>query len=337
MKTCTQHLINYHTRNVNSPSPNSILSQFSPGGLNNYNLGQGKTEDSQTGYSFPFQRRARSASPPKDPDVNEKIATLLSPKHTRENKTSAVDDLLEDQVMGLNPLKSINSIHSRMGSGGTKSRKPIVANTNLFFIGGSIGGFSNHGSIAEDKNTISTDKMKILSKAINHYLNGDYNKIMDNDEMPQEPNIIENEICTHDLRDHDVSDANENDVIDDGITNRRDVEDWLGDETLGSNPGDSSLEGKNDNGFDPFAQIPPNDYYQQRSSYKKRRSINGRSSKDTSEASSLPTKQTIEKKLSNENIMKIIQDSQRPEETTSSTNQKYLSLSSPKDTQPIEK
>lgn len=54
-------------------------------------------------------------------------------RDTRENNTSAVDDLLEDQVMGLqDPLRSQNSIHSRIGSGNLKYRKPIIANTSIF-------------------------------------------------------------------------------------------------------------------------------------------------------------------------------------------------------------
>lgn len=112
----------------------------------------GRTTDSNNpGYSFPFQRRARSASPPKDPEINNKIAATLSPRHTRENNTSAVDDLLEDQVMGLkDPLKSMNSIHSRIGSGSFKSRKPIIANTKIFVVGASTSAFSNRGSIGED-------------------------------------------------------------------------------------------------------------------------------------------------------------------------------------------
>jgi len=115
MKTCTQH-------------------NFSPEVTNqNLNAMSGTVDSNGTGYAFPFQRRARSASPPKDPEVNEKIAATLSPRHIRENNTSAVDDLLEDQVMGLqDPLRSLNSIHSRMGSGNLKTRKPIIANAKFF-------------------------------------------------------------------------------------------------------------------------------------------------------------------------------------------------------------
>lgn len=182
-----------NSRKENSGSPVSIISQFSPTGtLQNVN-GIGRvTMDSNHGYSFPFQRRARSASPPKDPDINEKIAATLSPRHNRENNTSAVDDLLEDQVMGLqDPLRSQNSIHSRIGSGSFKSRKPIIANTKLFFIGRSTGAYSNKGSMVDDKNTISNDKMKVLSKAINHYLTGEYGKISQEDN--QDNKLVEND------------------------------------------------------------------------------------------------------------------------------------------------
>lgn len=192
MKTATQNQMDYNTRNINNASPDSVLSQFSPGYLNKYNLVAGMTSDSNhVGYSFPFQRRARSASPPKDPDIKEKIAFKLSPKHTRENNTSAVDDLLEDQIMGhQNPLKSLNSIHTRIGSGTLKSRKPVVANTNIMTIGGS----------SSNPQIISTEKMKVLSKAISHYLNGEYDKIMDEPDQvviekdQQQENLIENDI-----------------------------------------------------------------------------------------------------------------------------------------------
>lgn len=198
-------------------SPGSVLSQFSPGGLHGHLPGMGGTTDSNgAGYSFPFQRRARSASPPKDPEINEKIAATLSPRHPREN-TSAVDDLLEDQVMGLqDPLRSQNSIHSRMGSGSFKSRKPIIAKTKIFVVGGSTSALSNHGA-GEDK-PINTDKMKVLSKAISHYLNGEYDKILD--DKNGENKLIENDLCTHDLRDHDISDANEHDLTDEGLTKK---------------------------------------------------------------------------------------------------------------------
>jgi hypothetical protein len=190
--------------------------------------------DSNQGYSFPFQRRARSASPPKDPDINEKIAATLSPRHNRENNTSAVDDLLEDQVMGLqDPLRSQNSIHSRIGSGSFKSRKPIIANTKLFFIGGSTGTYSNKGSMVDDRNTISNDKMKVLSKAINYYLTGEYgkisqedNKLTENDQMSSIRTPVD--FCTHDLRDHDISDANEHDLTDENLATKKcEVDDWL--------------------------------------------------------------------------------------------------------------
>jgi hypothetical protein len=132
----------------------------------------GRTMDSN-GYSFPFQRRARSASPPKDPEIAQKIAETLSPRHNNE-RTSAVDELLEDQVMFMNdPLKSQISIHSRIGSGSFKSRKPIVANPKLFFIGG-----PTHKTTDEPV-SIPSEKMKVLSKAINHYLNGEYDKLQD--------------------------------------------------------------------------------------------------------------------------------------------------------------
>lgn len=49
---------------------------------------------SSKAYSFPFQRRARSASPPKDPEINSKIASSFSPQHKREN-TSAVDHMFD--------------------------------------------------------------------------------------------------------------------------------------------------------------------------------------------------------------------------------------------------
>ena len=247
-------------------SPTSVLSQFSPEGLqyqNTANTGQ----TTNGGYAFPFQRRARSASPPKNPNINEKISATLSPKHNRENNTSTVDDLLEDQVMGLqDPLRSQNSIHSRIGSGGLKYRKPIIANTNLFFIGGSTNGYSNRGSMVEDKNAIPSNKMKVLSKAISHYLNGEYGKIMDEEENPPTDNIIENDLCTHDLRDHDVSDANENDITDEGITKKKEVDDWLEDDENHSHGNDNSLENKNNDGFDPFSQISQtDDYYSVRS------------------------------------------------------------------------
>jgi hypothetical protein len=61
--------------------------------------------------------------------------------------------------------------------------------------------------------------MKILSKAISHYLNGEYDKIMD--EQPGHDNkMIENDLCTHDLRGHDISDSNEVDITDEGITKK---------------------------------------------------------------------------------------------------------------------
>lgn len=75
-----------------------------------------------------------------------------------------------------------------------KSRKPIIANANLFFIGGNTGIISNRNSLGEDRNLISSDKMKVLSKAINHYLNGEYDKIMDQDEVNPDDINIENDI-----------------------------------------------------------------------------------------------------------------------------------------------
>lgn len=195
MKTWTEHQINFNSNKEFISSPNSIMSQFSPNGLNRIQRYEWENGDeNQPGYSFPFQRRARSASPPKDPNVNAKLRQAFL-RDFRENNTSAVDDLLEDQVMGLqDPLRSQNSIHSRMGSGNLKSRKPIIANTNLFFIGGSTGIISNRNSLGEDRNLISSDKMKVLSKAINHYLNGEYDKIMDQDEINPDDINIANDI-----------------------------------------------------------------------------------------------------------------------------------------------
>lgn len=195
MKTWTEHQINFNSNKEFISSPNSITSQFSPNGINRIQrYGWENGEENQPGYSFPFQRRARSASPPKDPNVNAKLRQAFL-RDFRENNTSAVDDLLEDQVMGLqDPLRSQNSIHSRIGSGNLKSRKPIIANANLFFIGGNTGIISNRNSLGEDRNLISSDKMKVLSKAINHYLNGEYDKIMDQDEVNPEDINIENDI-----------------------------------------------------------------------------------------------------------------------------------------------
>jgi hypothetical protein len=324
MKTWTQHNLNFDSRKENSGSPSSIIHQFSLGVLNNNLHGMGGTTDSGPGYSFPFQRRARSASPPKDPDINEKIAATLSPKHNREN-TSAVDDLFEDQVMGLqDPLRSQNSIHTRIGSGSFKSRKPILASTKFFVLGGNSGCLSNRKALIEDKNPISTDKMKVLSKAISHYLNGEYDKIMDEDELLNHK-IIENDIITHDLRDHDISDANEHDLTDEGITNKWEVDDWLNCDEK-SNPEDNSLESKNWNGFDPFDQPKVEDYQSQRSLYKNKRNRH--------------SKQQIEtvKEISNESIMQIIQNCQKVEEKpVSNSNHMYFSLADKKEPEQIEK
>lgn len=165
-------------------SPGSI-SHFSPTEtMQNPHDAAGRTMDSN-GYSFPFQRRARSASPPKDPEIAQKIAETLSPRHNNE-KPSAVDELLDDQVMFLrDPLKSQNSIHSRIGSGSFKSRKPIVANLKLFFIGG-----PTHKT-SEEPVSIDPEKMKVLGKAINHYLNKEYDQIQD---ISLGDRIIENEL-----------------------------------------------------------------------------------------------------------------------------------------------
>jgi hypothetical protein len=74
--------------------------------------------------------------------------------------------------------------------------------------------------MVEDNKAISTDKMKVLSKAISHYLNGEYNQIMEKDGEVNGNTIIENDLITHDLRDHDISDANEHDLTDERITKK---------------------------------------------------------------------------------------------------------------------
>ena len=310
LKTWTQQNLNLFSRKENNRTPGSINSQFSPiGTLQTPNEMGGRTMDSNTpGYSFPFQRRARSASPPKDPEINEKIAATLSPRHHKEKNTSAVDDLLEDQIMGLqDPLKSQKSIHSRIGSGSFKSRKPIVANTNLFFIGGS-GRLSNRGSHSNDIQGIDSNKMKVLSKAINHYLHGEYNKIVD--EQPDNK-LIENDLCTHDLKGHDISDGNEHDLTDEGVTKKWEVDDWL-QEADNSGPIDNSVEEKHQDGFDPFTQPKPDNYQSRRSVDKNRKNH----------------KAENEDGMSNENIMQIIQNSQKQTENekSSKNNQKYVSL-----------
>ena len=314
MKTCTQHQVNFNTRTGFNGSPNSILSQFSPEGVMQNKQEVWETADSKNGgYSFPFQRRARSASPPKDPEVKEKIASTLSPRHTRENNTSAVDDMLEDQLMGIqDPLKSQNSIHSRIGSGSFKNRKPIVANTNLIF-GGNVHGKSNRGSATESNNVVSSDKMKVLNKAINYYLNGEYNKIMD-EEQNTDPKLIENDLCTHDLKDHEIPETNEHDTTDEGITKKWDVDDWLCDDNSRSNADENSLESKDQNGFDPFSQPPLEDYNSQRNLYKNRRNSKNKGKVDT------------DREMTNESIMQIIENSQKADEKQTSNNQKYISL-----------
>jgi len=332
MKTCTQHNLNFISRKENSGSPGSIISQFSPRVVNQNMYAMGGTADNNgAGYSFPFQRRARSASPPNDPEINDKIAATLSPRHTRENKTSAVDELLEDQVMGLqDPLKSLNSIHSRIGSGSFKSRKPIVANTKFFVVGTSgAGWFTNRGSMVEDNKAISTDKMKVLSKAISHYLNGEYNQIMEKDGEVNGNTIIENDLITHDLRDHDISDANEHDLTDERITKKWEVDDWLCDEEK-SNLDDNSIEAKHENGFDPFAQTKADDYQSQRNSYKNRRSSSSKAKPKTD------SEVQAERDITNESIMQIIQNSQKADDRPASTNQKYVSLATHCD-EPVEK
>jgi hypothetical protein len=318
MKTWTQHNLIFNSRKDNSGSPGSVISQFSPTGtLQNVNGIGGATMD---GYSFPFQRRARSASPPKDPDINEKIAATLSPRHNRENNTSAIDDLFDDQVMGLqDPLRSQNSIHSRIGSGSFKSRKPIIANTKLFFIGGSTGTYSNKGSMIDDRNTISNDKMKVLSKAINHYLTGEYGKISQDDN--QDNKLTENDqmssirtpvdLCTHDLRDHDISDGNEHDLTDENLATKKcEVDDWLWDEEKSN---DISLEAKHEDGFDPFTQIKTEEYKSQRSLYKNKRNVKSKTNTE----------------ITNESIMQIIQNSQKASDKPSANNHKYTSLTNP--------
>lgn len=62
--------------------------------------------------------------------------------------------------------------------------------------------------------------MKVLSKAITHYLNGEYDQILDKEQDQPNERIIENDLCTHDLRDHDISDSNEHDLTDEGITKK---------------------------------------------------------------------------------------------------------------------
>lgn len=167
--------------------------------------------------------------------------------------------------------------------------------------------------------------MKVLSKAISHYLNGEYDKIMDEDELHNHK-IIENDIVTHDLRDHDVSDSNEHDLTDEGITKKWEVDDWLNCDEK-SNAEEHSLESKNWNGFDPFAQPKIEDYQSQRSLYKNKRN---RHSKQHIEAT--------QEDMSNESIMQIIQNSQKVEEkSTSNTNQKYFSLADKKEPEEIEK
>ena len=302
LKTCTQKNFNFYSRKENIENPISNMSQFSPTGTlqHQHDMG-GRTMDSNTpSYSFPFQRRARSASPPKDPEINDKIAASLSPRHPKEKKTSAVDDLLEDQIMGLqDPLQSLNSIHSRIGSGSFKSRKPIIANTKLFFIGGP----SHWASSGDEVNQIPSDKMKVLSKAINHYLNGEYGKISENQD---DNKLIENNICTHDLKGHAISDGNEHDLTDEGLTKKWEVDDWLEDK---SGPNENSLEGKQQDGFDPFSCTEEENYESQRSLYKNQRN-----------------KQSNNEEITNENIMKIIKNSQRQTDNIEDKNHKYVSL-----------
>jgi hypothetical protein len=225
--------------------------------------------------------------------VNQKIAETLSPKPHHRKETSAVDELLEEQVM--DPLKSQLSVHSRVGSGSFRSRKPIVASTKFFVLGGAK--HQNSESVS-----LPVNKMKELSKAITHYLNGEYDKLKD-----EEPKIIENEIVTHDLQGHDISDANEHDLTDERITKKCEVDDWL-DCSGGQN--ETSLEGKNQDGFDPFSAVKENDYQSQRAANKNRR--NNSKVKD-------------EKEITSENIMQIIQNSQKSS-VERPNNQKYISL-----------
>ena len=119
-----------------------------------------------------------------------------------------------------------------------------------------------------------------------------------------------------DLWEHEISDGNCNDLTDDGIIKRRDVDDWLGWDDNRSSGNENSIETKNNNGFDPFAQIQPEDYQSQRNSYKNARNSKSRQRKEKVE----------EKEISNESIMKIIQDSQQQEKVTAKDNPKHASL-----------
>ena len=85
-------------------------------------------------YQFPFQRRTRSVSPPKDAFINSKISEALCPNGLVERQGSNGSLLLEKE---------------------TPKTKPVVANTNFFFIGGfdsvfetshSAGGLKPQGS-----------------------------------------------------------------------------------------------------------------------------------------------------------------------------------------------
>lgn len=182
--------------------------------------------------------------------------------------------------------------------------------------------------MAEDRTGVPSEKMKLLSKAISHYLNGEYEKIMD-DEDPAR--LIENDLCTHDLRDHDVSDTNENDLTDEGITKKCDVEDWLECEDINPAGADCLIESKNLNGFDPFSQLHADDYQSQRSSYKNMRNNKGKSRHDRDNM------KEAEKEISNESIMMIIQSSQRSEERANPANQKYVSLAGTKEPEVVDK
>ena len=119
-----------------------------------------------------------------------------------------------------------------------------------------------------------------------------------------------------DLCDHEIPDGSGNDITDDGITKRRDVDDWLGWDDGKSSGNENSIESKHNNGFDPFAQLQQEDYQSQRSSYKNARSSKSRQRKDKVE----------EKEISNESIMKIIQNSQQHEKQAVPENLRHTSL-----------
>lgn len=105
-------------------------------------------------------------------------------------------------------------------------------------------------------------------------------------------------------------------MIDEGFTKRRDVDDWLDCGDGKSSGNEHSIETKHNNGFDPFSQIQQEDYQSQRNSYKNARSSKSRQRKDKPE----------EKEISNESIMKIIQNSQQHEKQAVSENVRLTSL-----------